>query len=89
MARSKPRAIIAVEVFVEEEMVAPMGIVLERLRSPVDGSPALVVADVDPGEAVGDLLTHFKEVHQLAGPGGTFNFEVVAVVEVEVQERAR
>ena len=32
-------------------------------------------------------LAHLEEVHHLAGPGGAFNLEVVAVVEVEVQER--
>ncbi len=87
VACSKPRTIIAVEVFVEEYVVTPVGIALELMRPSVDGSPTLVTAREDPCESVGDLLAHFKEVHHLPGPRWTLNFEVVAVVKIEVQER--
>ena len=40
VARAKPGSIVAVEVFVEEDVVAPVGVSLELLRAAIDGSPA-------------------------------------------------
>ena len=85
VAGAKPCAIVTVEVFVKEYVIAPVGVALELLCSAVDGSPALIVAGENPGEPVGDFLAHFEEVHHLAGPRGAFDLEVVAVVEVEVR----
>ena len=66
VARAEPGAVVAVEVLVEEDVVAPVGIGLELLRAAVDGSPAVLVAQEDAGEPVGDLLGHLEEVHHLA-----------------------
>ena len=66
MAGTEARAIIAVEVLVKEDVIAPVGIALELLTAAVDGAPALLVAGEYPGEPVGDLFAHLEEVHHLS-----------------------
>jgi hypothetical protein len=87
VAGAQPGTIVAVEVFKEVDVVAPERITLEFFHTAIDGSPTNFVAQEDAGEPVSNLFAHFKEVHQFARPGGAFDFEVVAVVEIEVQER--
>ena len=65
MAGAQPGAVVAVEVFVEQDVIAPVGIGLELLRAAVDRTPAMLIAQEDPGEPVGDLLAHLEEVHHL------------------------
>ena len=55
VARAKAGAVVAVEVLVEEDVVAPVRVVLELLRAAVDRPAALVVAQEDRAEAVGEL----------------------------------
>ena len=43
MTGTKPGAVIAVEVFIEEDVVAPVRIALELLGTTVDGSKSLLV----------------------------------------------
>src|SRR5262249_46690539 len=78
--------VVPVEVFVEQDVVAPVGIGLELLGSAVHGSPALLVAKEDAREPVGDLLGHFEEVHELARSGPAFDLEAVAVIQIEFYE---
>jgi hypothetical protein len=61
---TQPGAIVAVEVFKEVDVVAPERVALELFRGAVDGSPAALVAQEDPGQPVRDLLADLKEVHQ-------------------------
>ncbi len=84
---AQPGTIVAMEVFIEENVVAPEWITLELFRAAVDRSPAMLVAQEDPGEAVRDLFADLKQVHQLAGSRGAFDFEVVTVIQIEVQQR--
>src|SRR5512135_963866 len=53
MAGAEPGSVVAVEVFVEEDVIAPVRIALKFLRAAVDGSPALLVAQEDPAQPVG------------------------------------
>ncbi len=87
MAGPEPGAVVAVEVLVEEHVVAPVRIGLEFLRGAVDGAPSLPVAGEHPDQPVGDLLAHLEQVHFVARPGGAFDFEVVAVEQIEVLQR--
>ena len=50
VACAQPRARVAVEVFVEENQVAPMGIALEYLGGTVNGTAAVSVAEKNVGE---------------------------------------
>ena len=48
MARAQAGPVVAVKVLVEEEMVAPMGVGLERLGPPVDRpAPAFIAEDFE------------------------------------------
>src|SRR5215469_15865106 len=52
VTRTEPRAVVTVEVFVEENMVLPMRVGLEFLRSAVDRSAAMLVLQEDSRKAV-------------------------------------
>src|SRR6185369_11169702 len=88
MARADARPVVAVEVLVELQVVAPVRIGLERLRAAIHWALAAFVAQEDAREAVGDLASDFEQVHQLARAGRTFDLERVAVVQIEIQQRA-
>lgn len=66
VAGTQPGTIVAMEVLIKVDIVAPVQIVLELLRAAVDGSSSLRVAQENPGEPVRDLLADLEEVHQLA-----------------------
>src|SRR3954451_4390245 len=48
VARAQPGAVVAVEVLVEEQVLAPLRVGLEPLRPAEDRPPALVVSQEDP-----------------------------------------
>src|SRR4051794_6631641 len=87
VARAQARTVVAVEVLVEEQMVAPVRVDLDFLRPAEDRPPALLVAQEDadqpPGELVGDLI----EAEELARAGRALHPEIVAVVVVELLDR--
>src|SRR5258708_20403976 len=80
---AQPGTVVAMEVFIEVDVVAPVGILLELFRATVDGSPAMRVAQENPGEPVRDFLADLEEVHEFAGSRGAFDFEVVAVIQIK------
>jgi hypothetical protein len=84
---AQPGTIVAMEVFKEVDVVAPEWITLELFRAAIDRPPAMFVAQEDANEPVRDLLTHLEEVHEFPGSPGAFDFEVVAVIQIEVISR--
>src|SRR5262249_19880255 len=88
VARAQSRPVIPVEVLVEEDVVAPVGVGLKLLGTAVYGPAAALVAQEDAGESVRDVLGDLEEIHHLAGTGRAFDLERVTVVQVEVQERS-
>src|SRR5262245_50492090 len=88
MAGAKARAVVAVEVFVEQDQIAPVRVRLELLRTAVHRPPALFVLEEDIAAPARDLLSYFVEVHLPPRTGGTLDGEVVAVIGVVLQERA-
>src|SRR6266481_6101227 len=63
VAGTETRTIVAMEILLEEEVVAPVRIALECVGATVDRPPALVVPQIDSGEAPGNLHGHLKKVH--------------------------
>src|SRR5271166_707602 len=63
MACTQARAVVTVEVFVEQDVIPPMRIGLELLRAAVYRTPSTLIAQEDPSEPVGDLLAHLEQVH--------------------------
>ena len=87
MTRAQTRAVIAVEVFVEEDQVAPVRILLKLPRAPVNRAAALIVSLEDGGEPARDLLGHLVQMHLPPGAGRTFDREFIAVIDVVLQQR--
>src|SRR5262249_17471656 len=87
VARTNTRSVVAVEVFVEEDQVAPVLVGLELLRATADGAAAVLVAQEDVVQAAGDLAGGLPERRGPAGAGGEFDAEVVAGEVVELLQR--
>src|ERR1700722_1770977 len=66
-------AVVTVKVFVKQDQVAPVRIVLEFFRSPVNRPFAMRIAQERASEASLDLVSHFEERHVLPGPCRTFD----------------
>ena len=87
VAGAEPCSIVAVEILVEQDQVAPVRIFLEFLCASVDRPTAIRVAKERGGKPALDLLCHLEQRHILAGTGRALDFEVVAIKRVQVQER--
>lgn len=87
MAGTKARTVVAVEVLVEQNVVAPVRVVLEFGRSSIDRPFSLLIAEEDAGQSVLDFLRHLEQVHQFAGTGWAFDLEAIAIVQVVLQQR--
>src|SRR5262249_38309595 len=88
MAGAQAGAVVAVEVLVEQDQVAPMRIGLEFSGASVDGASALLVAKEQTREPLGDLSRDLEQGYVLAGARRTLHGELVAVEGVEIQEPA-
>src|SRR5271155_1537716 len=87
MASTESRTVVAVEVFVEQNVIAPMGIRLKFLGTTVHRPPSVLIAQKDSAKPAGYFVAHFKEVHHFAGPGGALDFKIIAVIQIELQQR--
>src|SRR5215510_4182407 len=79
VAGAKSRAVVAVEIFEEENQVAPVFIALKLFDRAVNGSASGLIAQEEVDQAPRQLLADVPKVHQLSRPGRAFDFEVVAV----------
>ena len=71
-------AVVAVEVFVEEDEVFPVRVVAIDSGAAVYGAASTLVGHKDAGEPPGDLFGDFPQGQILAGARGAFNLEIVA-----------
>jgi len=62
MAGAQSGTVVAVEVFVEQDVVTPVGIALESFRAAIHRPPAMLVAGEYPSEPVADLFANLEEV---------------------------
>src|SRR2546422_9064454 len=81
------RTVVAVEVFVEEDQVAPVRVTLKFLGPPVDGTAPVLVAEEDSREAPRDLAGYRPQVEHGPGAGRARHLERIAVEVVELLER--
>src|SRR5262245_44755 len=84
VAGAKARAIVTVEIFVEQDVILPLRIGLKFLCTAVHRPPARPIAQKDPGEPMGDVPGHLEQGHDLARTGWTLDGEGVAVVQIEL-----
>src|SRR5262245_61371958 len=87
MVSAQAGAVVTMEVFVEENQVAPVGIGLKCLEPSVDRTPAVGSPQEDAREAPRQLGRHVPERHELSGSRGELGFELAAVEVVEALER--
>src|SRR5436189_6464909 len=66
MACAEAGTVVAVEVFIKENVIAPIGIALKFLGPAIDRSSSLFIAQEDTAQAIRDLLADFEEVHHLS-----------------------
>src|SRR5262249_52834825 len=71
--------VVAVEILVEQDAIAPVGILLELPSSPIDRPSAVLVLQKGVGQPPSDLLGYLIQVHLPSRAGGTLDGEVVAV----------
>ena len=69
VARAETGAVVAVEVLVEQQQVAPVRIGLEQLGAPEHGAPPALVAQEGRGQAPADLVGHLEQVQLVARAG--------------------
>src|SRR6266852_1807920 len=86
MARSDARPVVSVEIFVEQDQIAPMRVVAV-LGSLVYRPSAVLISQKYPRQAARDLRCDFPERHVLARTGRTLNLEVVTQIVMELLER--
>ena len=79
MAGTNTCPIIAVEVFIEKDQVAPMGVALEFLHASVDRSTSRLVTQENGGQASGKFCRDLFQVQQVAGTGGKLHFERIPI----------
>src|SRR5262249_24070182 len=81
------RAVVAVEVFVEEDQVTPVRIVLELTSPAIDRPPSVLIAEESTRQPARDFLRGAEQRHVLAGTGGTLDLKFIAVELIQIQQR--
>ncbi len=87
MAGAQSGAVVAVEVFVKQNQVAPVRIVLKNFRSTGDGAAAVPISQKDMDQAARNLRSDLPEVGFAIRMRRTFHFEVFAIVVMKLLER--
>ena len=65
-----------------------MGIALEFFRASIHWPPARLIPKEYPFQPTSYLMADLEQVHQVARARRTFDLEVVAVVQIELQQSA-
>src|SRR5262249_17352833 len=71
VTRAEAGAIVTMEVLVEQDEIAPVRVILELWRSPVDRTSAVLVPHENARQASRDLLGDLIQVHPTPGAGRT------------------
>src|SRR5215813_4702381 len=74
------------EIFVEQQVIAPIRVALKFIRAAKHWSPSVFVAQKDPAQPSDDLMRHLEQIHQLPRTGRTLDFEIVAVIGEIMQQ---
>ena len=87
VGRSNTAAAIAVEVFVEEDVIPEMRVIRQFVMVAEHGTTAAPVFQEKPAQTPRQLIRHILYGHEPAGAGRAFDFEIVAVIVVEFLQR--
>src|SRR5579872_5249278 len=86
MARPQARSVVSMEVLVKQQVVFPVWICLEPMGSTVNRPPCMLVSQEDSDQPIRNLSGYVKKIHPATRPSGTFDFKVIAIVEVKRQQ---
>ena len=88
VARTKSSSAIAVEVFIEPQVVAPVGVSLEFRAFPVHRSPAILIAEKNACKPSRELSPRPGTSSSFARARRAFDSEILAVIHVVHQQCA-
>jgi hypothetical protein len=74
-------AVVAVKVFVEEQQIPPVRVLLELFGAAMDGAGAILAGE-DADQAPRDLGAHLLQVHEPAGARRAFDLEIRSKIAV-------
>src|SRR5262245_11288344 len=86
VARPDPGTVVAVEVLIEEDEVAPVRIVLECCVPAMHWASPGRITDKDGLEAASDLRCDLEQVHQVSRTRRALDLEFIAVERVKVDQ---
>lgn len=78
--------IVAVEVFIEQNQVLPVGVVLKLFGTAVNGSPPRFILQENAHQPLTNAVGNFIQGDMLARACGVFHRKGVAVVAIELQQ---
>src|SRR5262245_43206875 len=82
VAGTKASPVVAVEVLVEQETVAPVWVLLKLPGAPMDRPLAIRGLQKDAGQPARELLGHLIQGQLPSGACGTFDSEIITIVTV-------
>src|SRR5262249_36239409 len=85
MTRAQTGAVIAMEVLVEQDQVAPVRVLLELPALAVHRPPPILITQEDAGETARDLLSHLVQGHMLSRARRPLEGDRIAVVHVVLE----
>src|SRR5512147_1245610 len=83
VGRADAAPVVAVEILVEENQVAPVRVALEARVAAVGGPVAVAVTQEEPGETTREVGRHVPQRPWRARAPGAFDVEAVAVEQIE------
>src|SRR5437764_145375 len=90
MRRAQTCADIAVKILVKQISVrgaSRTGVGLAVSRGSLERTLAVLIARPDFDQAIRELVRDIFQMHELAGAGRAFHFEIVAVIMMKLLER--
>src|SRR6185369_15220838 len=85
VAGSQSGAVVAVEIFEEQNIVFPVRVFLKLLGSSVDWTIPTGIAQEDARQPAGKLFCDLIQGHVFSRTSGTFDLEIIAVELIQVQ----
>src|SRR5215472_18222923 len=83
MTGSQARSIVAVKIFIEQNQIPPVGIVLKNFCPAVNWPPAVFPAQENSHQPTRNLRRDFPKRHLPPGTSRKFHCELLAIIKVE------
>src|SRR5262249_28478315 len=87
VAGAEPGAVVAVEIFIEQYIIAPVWVRLKALSAAVDGPAPVVVLQKDADEPARQVGGHLVKVHELARAARALHPVIGAVIVMVLLQR--